>query len=115
MRIRSIVIAAGCGLAVTAAGGSTAFAGEYTGNGGYPQGPTHASSECAYSGLDRADSIEGNPPGFNDDPIAVRGNQSPGGVDRYHGVQNYGDFARAGLKGDVPSPGTACNPTKSAG
>ena len=114
MRLRSVLIALSCGAVVTATGG-TALAGEYTGNGGYPQGPANANSVCAYSGLDRADSIEGNPPGFNDDAVAVRGNQSPGGVDRYHGVQNYGDYVRAGLKGDVPSPGTACNPTTSAG
>jgi len=115
MRIRSVLIALACGAVVTATSG-TAYAGEYNGsNGSDTQAPTHANSVCAFSGLDHADSIEGNPPGFNDDPVAVRGNQSPGGVDRYHGVQNYGDYVRAGLKGDVPSPGTACNPTKSAG
>ena len=102
--------AVAAGLVLSGAG--IANAGEYTGNGGYPQGPSHAASVCSYSGLDRADSIEGNPPGFNDDAVAVRGNQSPGGVDRYHGVQNYGDYARAGLKDVVPSPGQACNPTQ---
>ncbi len=39
----------------------------------------------------------------------MRGNQSPGGVDRYHGVQSYGIFVQAGLKDIVPSPGMACN------
>ena len=101
------------GLVLSAAG--VANAGEYTGNGGYPAATGHAASVCAYSGLDRADSIEGNPPGFNDDAVAVRGNQSPGGVDRYHGVQNYGTYVRAGLKGVVPSPGVACNGSGSAG
>ena len=115
MRIRSVLIAVSCGVVVTATGG-TAFAGEYNGsNGNDTSAPTHANSVCAYSGLDHADSIEGNPPGFNDDAVAVRGNQSPGGVDRYHGVQNYGDYVRAGLKGVVPSPGTACNPSTSGG
>ncbi|MBI1377594.1 MAG: hypothetical protein GC157_08955 [Frankiales bacterium] len=90
-------------------GTGVANAGEYTGNGGYPAATDHAASECAYSGLDRADSLEGNPPGFDDDALAVRGNQSPGGVDRYHGVQSYGIYVRAGLKALVPSPGVACN------
>ena len=62
-----------------------------------------------FSGLDTADAIEGNPEGFNDDALAMRGNQSPGGVDRYHGVQSYGVFVRADLKDVVPSPGMACN------
>ena len=62
-----------------------------------------------FSGLDTADAIEGNPEGFDDDALAMRGNQSPGGVDRYLGVQSYGIFVRAGLKAFEPSPGTACN------
>jgi hypothetical protein len=41
--------------------------------------------------------------------LAERGNQSPGGTDRYHGVQNYGIFVKAGLKPFLPSPGQACN------
>ncbi|KHK99538.1 hypothetical protein LK09_02625 [Microbacterium mangrovi] len=103
-------LAAGCALAVglVLAGAGVANAGEYTGSGGYPQGTSHAASECAYSGLDRVDSLENNPPGFNDDAIAMRGSQKNG----YHGVQSYGSFVRAGLKGAVPSPGVACNPTK---
>lgn len=113
MRIRSVLIAVGCGVVVTATGGA-AFAGEYNGSTGSDTGaPSHANSVCAYSGLDHADSVEG--PGFPDDAVAVRGNQSPDGVARYHGVQNYGDYVRAGMKSDVPSPGVACNPTKSAG
>ena len=72
-------------------------------------GADPGASECVFSGLDTADSIEGNPEGFDDDALAVRGNQSPAGVDRYHGVQSYGIFVRAGLKEFVPSPGVACN------
>lgn len=106
--------AVAAGLVLSGAG--VANAGEYNGsNGSDTPATSHAASACAFSGLDHADSIEGNPPGFNDDALAVRGNQSPGGVDRYHGVQSYGIYVRAGMKAAVPSPGTACNPTKSAG
>lgn len=105
MWIGSCAIAAGLVLA----GAGAASAGEVNGNGGEIPAPDRASSECVFSGQDTADSIEGNPEGFDDDGLAVRGNQSPGGVDRYHGVQSYGMFARAHLKDVVPSPGLACN------
>ena len=90
-------------------GGGVANAGEVNGNGRDIPAPTRAASECVFSGQDTPDSIEGNPEGFDDDALAMRGNQSPGGVDRYHGVQSYGIFVRAGLKDVVPSPGMACN------
>ncbi|WP_153504619.1 hypothetical protein [Cumulibacter manganitolerans] len=81
--------------------GGTAWAGEYTGNNyGSTQGPAHAKSECVYSGLDAPDSIENNPPGFNDDWLTI------------HGTQSYGQFVSQGYKSIVPSPGDACNPTK---
>ena len=91
------------------AGAGAASAGEVNGNGEDIPATQNASSECAFSGQDTADAVEGNPPGFDDDALAVRGNQSPGGVARYHGVQSYGIYVRAGLKGVVPSPGQACN------
>ena len=99
-----------CAVAVgiVLAGAGAASAGEINGNGQDIPAPTKSSSECVFSGLDTPDSIEGNPEGFDDDALAVRGNQSPGGVDRYHGVQSYGIFVRAGLKDVVPSPGVAC-------
>jgi hypothetical protein len=103
--IGSCAVAAG--LVLTSAG--VANAGEVNGTGSDTPAPTRAASECVFSGLDTADPIEGNPPGFDDDALAVRGNQSPGGTDRYHGVQSYGSFVRAGLKDLVPSPGEACN------
>lgn len=103
--IGSCAVAAGLVLA----GAGAASAGEVNGNGNDIPAPDRASSECVYSGQDTADAIEGNPPGFDDDALAVRGNQSPGGNDRYHGVQSYGMFAKAGLKDVVPSPGMACN------
>ena len=99
--------AVAAGLVLASAG--AASAGEVNGNGEDIPATTHASSECAFSGLDTLDSIEGNPEGFDDDALAMRGNQSPGGADRYHGVQSYGIFVRAGLKAFVPSPGEACN------
>lgn len=90
------------------AGAGAASAGEVNGNGDDIPATNNASSECAFSGQDTLDAIEGNPEGFDDDALAMRGNQSPGGVDRYHGVQSYGIFVRAGLKAVVPSPGVAC-------
>ena len=104
------VSAVAAGLVLATAG--TATAGEVTGNGKPTPAPGNAASECVFSGQDTQDAPLGteiNPPGFNDDALAVRGNQSPGGVDRYHGVQSYGIFVRAGLKDLVPSPGVACN------
>ncbi len=106
MRRWMTVPATAAGLVLAAAG--AASAGEVNGTGKDIPAPDRAASECVFSGLDTADSIEGNPEGFDDDGLAVRGNQSPGGVDRFHGVQNYGMFAREGLKGMVPSPGEAC-------
>jgi hypothetical protein len=104
------ICAVAAGLVLSGAG--IANAGEYNGsNGSDTPAPTHAASECAYSGLDQADFSEGNPEGRDDDQLAMRGNQSPAGVDRYHGVQSYGIYVRAGLKAYVPSPGVACNPT----
>jgi hypothetical protein len=104
--IASCAVAAG--LVLAGAGGASA--GEVNGNGEDIPAPDHAASECVFSGLDSEDNVgEVNPPGLDDDALAVRGNQSPGGVDRYHGVQSYGIFVRAGLKAVVPSPGMACN------
>lgn len=107
--IGSAAVAAG--LVLASAG--VASAGEVTGNGKPTPAPDNAASECVFSGQDTQDVANGgtevNPPGLDDDALAERGNQSPGGVDRYHGVQNYGIFVKAGLKGVVPSPGLACN------
>lgn len=103
--IGSLVIAVGLVLS----GAGVAHAGEVDGNDGDIPAPTRAASECVFSGLDTADPLEGNPEGLDDDALAMRGNQSPGGVDRYHGVQTYGIFVLAGLQDFVPSPGIACN------
>jgi len=93
---------------LTFSGASVASAAEVNGNGEDIPAPGQAASECVYSGLDTADALEDQPPQFDDDALAERGNQSPGGVDRYHGVQNYGIFVKAGMKDIVPSPGVAC-------
>ncbi|NLP84406.1 hypothetical protein HF576_11130 [Microbacterium sp. CFH 90308] len=95
----------GCVLALglVLAGAGAANAGEATGNGGEAQGASHASSECAFSGQDTVDSVEGNPEGFDDDALAMRGNQKHG----YHGIQSYGMFVSAGIDVGV-NPGLAC-------
>ncbi|MFD4959710.1 hypothetical protein [Microbacterium sp. NPDC058389] len=101
-------LVAGCALAIglVLAGAGVANAGEATGNGKDTHGAGNGhSSECAFSGQDTPDAIEGNPEGFDDDALAMRGNQKNG----YHGTQSYGMFVRAGLKDIVPSPGVACN------
>jgi len=109
-------IVAGCALAfgLVLAGAGAANAGEVNGNGDDTPIAGHdtAASICAFSGLDTADSIEGVLP-FPDDTLALRGNQSPAGTDRHHGVQNYGMFQRPlakemGINEMVPSPGEAC-------
>ena len=61
MRIKSVVVAS-LGVAVlVVAGSGPSFAGEITGNGKPTQGPAHASSICAFSGLE--DGGEGGPSG----------------------------------------------------
>ena len=80
------LLATGLGSAAIVAMGTTAaFAGEVTGNGKDTQGPAHAKSICAFSGL-------------NDDP-----EEEPGRT------QSYGQVVRAGGKAFAPSPGEACN------
>lgn len=102
-----ICLCAGVGLALS--GGGAAMAGEVGGTGEEVHAPDHARSECAFSGLDTADAEEGNPPGFDDDMIAERGNQSPAGKDRYHGVQSYGAIVSVAGKDALPiTPGDAC-------
>jgi hypothetical protein len=69
------------------AGAGTALAGEVNGNGEPTQGPAHANSICTFSGQ-------------NDTP-----DEAPPEGGR---VQSYGQLVKQGLKGAVPSPGTAC-------
>lgn len=92
-------------------GAGAANAGEVNGNGEPTPIKDHrANSICSFSGLDTQDASAGGtevqPPMFDDDALAVRGNQKHG----YHGVQNYGIFVKAGLKEFLPfTPGQACN------
>ena len=82
----SRVLAAGLGsAALIAMGAGSASAGEVTGTGKDTQGPAHANSICAFSGL-------------NDDTA-----EEPGRT------QSYGQAVRAGFKAFIPSPGEACN------
>lgn len=83
---RCVAVAVGT-LTLITAGATVASAGEVTGNGGSTQGPAHAHSICAYSGL-------------NDEPDAA---PPEGGK-----VQSYGQIVRAGGKPFAPSPGEAC-------
>ena len=78
-----------------------AFAGETTGQGEETPGGDKANSACSFSGLDRPDAGENQPPQFNDDFVSSRGSKDVR-------VQSYGGFVRAGLKAFVPSPGEAC-------
>jgi hypothetical protein len=73
-----------------------AFAGEYDGRGNPVPGGVNGKSECSYSGRDVLDTVENNPPGYNDDALT-------GGE-----VQSYGRLVKLGLKGEFPSPGMAC-------
>lgn len=88
----SVLIAAG----LTVGLGGTAFAGEYNGKGEPVPGGVKGRSECSYSGRDIDDSLENNPPGFDDDELTI------------HGVQSYGQLVSQGLKAFLPSPGQAC-------
>jgi hypothetical protein len=77
-------------------GAGSATAGETNGNGDPIPGAHNASSVCAFSGQDLPDTIEGNPPEFNDDSV----------TDGH--VQSYGKYVSHDLKDEVPSPGLAC-------
>jgi hypothetical protein len=89
-------------VALAGFGGGTALAGEINGHGNWIAGsetaPLNGASDCAYSGL-------------NDN--YVLGNPLPDS-DGFTRTQSFGQVVRqTGPIGGVP--GTACNPTKSAG
>ena len=91
MRFKSVVVGGLCAAAVAAAGASSAFAGEVTGNGKPTAGPAHANSICVFSGRN-----DGEP---------------PAGRTAAH-VQNWGQIpqdVRAMLKAEGSAPGDACN------
>jgi hypothetical protein len=86
--LRKLTVACLGSVALLAAGAGPAFAGEITGNGKPTSALTHANSICAYSGQNDTPS----------DPFPEGGR-----------VQNYGQLVRMGMKGQLPSPGVACN------
>ena len=94
MRFKSLLPAALCAVALTAAGAGSAFAGEVTGKGKPTAGPAHANSICVFSGK-------------NDDPDAPldgSGPNGPGGPS-----QSYGQELKLGLvDAHVFNPGDAC-------
>lgn len=94
--MKRAIIGCVAALGLVLGGASTAFAGETNGNGDPIPGADTAHSACAFSGQDLPDSIEGNPPGFDDD-FVTNGH-----------VQSYGKYVSHGLKSAVPSPGDAC-------
>lgn len=84
--MRKFFASAVCAAAVAALGAGPAFAGEITGTGEPTGAPSHAASECAFSGL--------NDDNLPTDAIA----------------QSFGQIVKvAGPLGGVP--GMACNPT----
>jgi hypothetical protein len=71
---------------MVAMGGASAFAGEVNGQQQYINAPSHANSECVYSGQNAL--AEGGDPGR---------------------TQSYGQLVKLKLKDYIPSPGEACN------
>lgn len=57
--MKKVLAAVAIGAASIVAMGSSALAGEVTGNGKPTQGPAHARSSCAFSGLDDQDPADG--------------------------------------------------------
>src|SRR5215211_8605233 len=99
MRMRSFLAAGVSGAAIAVVTAGAAYGGEIKCPGsptGIPVGqsqataaPANTNSICAFSGLNHFHEGE-----FGELPIRT---------------QSYGQLVRAGLKGDVPSPGVACN------
>jgi hypothetical protein len=109
-----LAIATFAAAAVAGLGASVAFAGESTGNCGAGQavdpfqGSATAAANCKGPLAEAGTRVSnGNSwcsySGQNDYPDGS--SNGPGGR-----TQSYGQDVRLGLKGVVPSPGTACNP-----
>lgn len=90
MRIKSLIGAAVCTLALVGLGAGPASAAkpDNVPRGQTEMGPDHANSICSFSGL-------------NDEPDA----DFPEGGQ----VQSYGQIVKLGLKAMAPSPGMLCN------
>jgi hypothetical protein len=93
MRYRSLLTIVACAAALGGFGAGSAFAGEITGNGKPVPAPQNAASECSFSG-------------YNDDLNEA----APFGGTI---AQSYGLLVAQGYKDAFPSPGDACNPSKS--
>jgi hypothetical protein len=113
-RLALLAIATFAAAVVAGLGTSVAFAGESTGNCGAGQkvdpftGSDTAAANCKGPLAEAGTRVSnGNSwcsySGQNDYPDGS--SNGPGGR-----TQSYGQFVRMGMKGDVPSPGTACNP-----
>lgn len=114
--MRRMGIVAALGLALSLGSVSTAFAGEYNGQGnpivrgGPSENGGEPASECSFSGQDQSDSVEENGPNGegNDDFVTVPGKSTtpnPSG----HRVQNWGQYVVAGGGGKGSGvPGQAC-------
>lgn len=96
MRVKKATVAALAVLGLVLGASGTAFAGEYNGKGDPVPGGVNGKSACSFSGRDIDDSVENNPPGFDDDDLTI------------HGVQSYGQIVSQGGKAFAPSPGGAC-------
>ena len=114
-RLSLLAIATFAAAVVAGLGTSVAFAGESTGNCGAGQpvdtfkGSETAAANCKGPLAEAGTRVSnGNSwcsySGQNDYPDGSHSN-GPGGR-----TQSYGQDVKLGLKGDVPSPGTACNP-----
>ena len=113
-RLALLAIATFAAVVITGLGTSVAFAGESTGNcgAGQPVDPFKGSGTAAANckgPLAEAETRVSNGnswcsySGQNDYPDGS--SNGPGGR-----TQSYGQDVKLGLKGVVPSPGTACNP-----
>jgi len=94
MRKSTILIGAAAAGATLVLAAGPAFAGEVTGNGKPTQGPAHANSICAFSGLEDG----------GEDPTAPSGPGAP--------PQNWGQIPkefRAVLTAEGAQPGDSCN------
>jgi hypothetical protein len=89
--LRAVAGSSLCALALVGTAGA-ASAGEITGNGKFK--PVNGKSICAFSGQND---------GYHD----PEHQDFPGDNAR---VQSYGQLVKAGLRGQVPNPGMACNP-----
>ena len=114
--IRRLVGAASTAALIATLGASTAFAGEFTGNGrslhvdgGGKWGTgLHARSECAFSGQEDLQFVDDN-----DVPHATTKGE-PGHAQSWGQIPKEGDFGRDFLTSIGSNPGIACNPNRCA-